>query len=72
LAKKFLQAPLLTVGLIVTKHVALTPMLVITGNFLVMAPLSLTIMTSEFAAAIAFGVVMDLVKIPVFTRLRVS
>jgi H+-transporting ATPase len=36
------------------------------------APLSLTIMTSEFATAIAFGVVMDLVKIPVFTRLRVS
>jgi H+-transporting ATPase len=37
-----------------------------------MAPLSIAIIASEFAAAIAFGVVMDLVKIPVFARLRIS
>jgi H+-transporting ATPase len=37
-----------------------------------MAPLPIAIIASEFAAAIAFGVVIDLVKIPVFARLRIS
>jgi H+-transporting ATPase len=37
-----------------------------------MAPLSVAIIASEFAAALAFGVFMDLVKIPVFARLRIS
>jgi H+-transporting ATPase len=37
-----------------------------------MAPLPVAIIASEFAAAIAFGIVMDLVKIPVFARLRIS
>jgi H+-transporting ATPase len=39
---------------------------------IVMAPLSIAIIASEFAAALAFGVFMDLVKIPVFARLRIS
>jgi H+-transporting ATPase len=37
-----------------------------------MAPLPMAVIASEFAAAIAFGVVLDVVKIPVFARLRIS
>jgi H+-transporting ATPase len=37
-----------------------------------MAPLPIAVIASEFAAAIAFGIVMGLVKIPVFARLRIS
>jgi hypothetical protein len=37
-----------------------------------MAPLPLAVVACEFAAAIAFGVVMDVVKIPVFARLSIS
>jgi len=37
-----------------------------------MAPLALWIVTLEFAAAIAFGLVLDVVKIPVFARLHIS
>jgi H+-transporting ATPase len=37
-----------------------------------MAPLPLSIVTSEFAAAIAFGMVLDVAKIPVFARLRIA
>jgi H+-transporting ATPase len=37
-----------------------------------MAPLPIAIIAAEFGAALAFGVVMDLIKIPVFARLRIS
>jgi H+-transporting ATPase len=37
-----------------------------------MAPLTLSVVTCEFAAAIAFGLFLDLVKIPIFARLRIS
>jgi H+-transporting ATPase len=37
-----------------------------------MAPLPVAIIAAEFGAALAFGVVMDLIKIPVFARLRIS
>jgi H+-transporting ATPase len=37
-----------------------------------MTPLSLAVIACEFAAAIAFGVVLDVVKIPLFARLRIS
>jgi H+-transporting ATPase len=37
-----------------------------------MAPLPATVIAYEFAAAIAFGVILDVVKIPVFARLRIS
>jgi H+-transporting ATPase len=37
-----------------------------------MAPLALWVVAGEFAAAIAFGLVLDAVKIPVFARLRIS
>jgi H+-transporting ATPase len=37
-----------------------------------MAPLSIAIIAAAFGAALAFGVVMDLIKIPVFARLRIS
>jgi H+-transporting ATPase len=37
-----------------------------------MAPLSLAVVACEFTAAIAFGVVLDVVKIPLFARLRIS
>ena len=37
-----------------------------------MAPLALWVVVCEFAAAIAFGLFLDVVKIPVFARLRIS
>jgi H+-transporting ATPase len=37
-----------------------------------MAPLSLAVVACEFTAAIAFGMVLDVVKIPLFARLRIS
>jgi len=37
-----------------------------------MAPLPLAVVVCEFAAATAFGLVLDLVKIPVFARLSIS
>jgi len=37
-----------------------------------MAPLALWVVTFEFAAAIAFGLALDVVKIPIFARLRIS
>jgi hypothetical protein len=37
-----------------------------------MAWLSVAIVAGEFSAAMAFGVVMDLIKIPAFARLRIS
>ena len=37
-----------------------------------MAPLPVAIIACEFAAAIVFGAILDVVKIPVFARLRIS
>lgn len=37
-----------------------------------MAPLSFAVVACEFAAAIAFGLLLDVVKIPLFVRLGVS
>lgn len=37
-----------------------------------MAPLPVVVVASEFAAAIAFGLILDGVKIPVFARLKIS
>jgi H+-transporting ATPase len=37
-----------------------------------MAPLPFAVIACEFAAAVVFGMVMDLVKIPVFAQLRIS
>ena len=37
-----------------------------------MAPLPITIVAYEFAAAIVFGVILDVVKIPAFARLQIA
>jgi len=37
-----------------------------------MAPLPIAIIASEFAAAILFGLILDGLKIPIFTRLRIG
>jgi H+-transporting ATPase len=37
-----------------------------------MAPLPIAVVACEFAAAIAFGVVLDIAKIPVFARLHID
>jgi H+-transporting ATPase len=37
-----------------------------------MAPLPLSVLACEFAAAIVFGAILDAVKIPVFARLQLS
>jgi H+-transporting ATPase len=50
--------------------VLIIPMMAIYG--IAMAPLPIAIIACEFAAAVAFGMVLDVVKIPVFVRLRIS
>jgi len=37
-----------------------------------MAPLPVAVVAGEFAAAIVFGLVLDVVKIPVFARFGIS
>ena len=37
-----------------------------------MAPLPIALIATEFGAAFAFGAILDIVKIPVFARLRIS
>jgi H+-transporting ATPase len=37
-----------------------------------MAPLPIAVIAAEFCAAVAFGLILDLVKIPVLARLRIS
>jgi H+-transporting ATPase len=37
-----------------------------------MAPLPLAVVACEFTAAIAFGAVLDVVKVPLFARLSIS
>jgi H+-transporting ATPase len=37
-----------------------------------MAPWPLAVIATEFGAAVAFGAILDVVKIPVFARLRIS
>jgi len=37
-----------------------------------MTPLAIWVVVCEFAAAIVFGLVLDVVKIPIFARLRIS
>jgi H+-transporting ATPase len=37
-----------------------------------MAPLPISIVACEFAAAIVFAIVLDLIKIPVFARLHIA
>jgi H+-transporting ATPase len=50
--------------------VLIIPMLAIYG--IAMAPLPLAVVACEFAAAIVFGLVLDVIKIPVFARLGIS
>ena len=50
--------------------VAIAATLAITG--LAMTPLPAAVVGGVFAAAAAFGLVLDLVKIPVFARLRIE
>jgi H+-transporting ATPase len=37
-----------------------------------MAPVPVAVIACEFAAAIVFGAILDVVKIPIFARLRIS
>jgi H+-transporting ATPase len=37
-----------------------------------MAPLPIAVVAAELGAAVAFGAILDVVKIPVFARLRIS
>ncbi len=50
--------------------ILIIPMLAVYG--IAMAPLPITIIVYEFFAALAFGLVLDVAKIPVFARLRIS
>jgi H+-transporting ATPase len=62
--------PSFTLVLSSVADVLIIPMLAIYG--IAMAPLPLAVVACEFAAAIAFGLVLDLVKIPIFARLSIS
>jgi H+-transporting ATPase len=50
--------------------VLIIPMLAIYG--VAMAPLPALVIACEFAAAIVFGILLDMIKIPVFARLQIS
>jgi H+-transporting ATPase len=63
-------SPSLTLLLSSAADVLIISTLAIYG--IAMAPLALSVVACEFAAAIAFGLVLDVVKIPVFVRLRIS
>jgi len=39
---------------------------------ILMAPLPLSVVAAEFAAAVVFGLILDCVKIPVFAHLKIS
>jgi H+-transporting ATPase len=45
---------------------------VLANRGIAMAPLPLSVLACEFAAAIVFGAILDAVKIPVFARLQLS
>jgi H+-transporting ATPase len=50
--------------------VLIISMLAVSG--IAMAPLTLSVVTCELIAAIAFGLLMDVAKIPLFARLGIS
>jgi H+-transporting ATPase len=62
--------PSMTLVLCSVADILIIPMLAIYG--IAMAPLPIAVVACEFAAAIAFGLVLDVVKIPVFARLGIS
>jgi H+-transporting ATPase len=62
--------PSLTLVLTSIAGVLIIPTLAVFG--IAMTPLPITIIVYEFGAAIAFGLVLDVVKIPIFARLRIS
>ena len=62
--------PSLWLALSSMADVAIAATLAITG--LAMTPLPAAVVGGVFAAAAAFGLVLDLVKIPVFARLRIE
>ena len=37
-----------------------------------MAPLPIAVIATDFGAAVAFGAILDVIKIPVFARLNIS
>jgi H+-transporting ATPase len=45
---------------------------VLANRGIAMAPLPLSVLACEFAAALVFGLVLDAVKIPVFARLQLA
>jgi H+-transporting ATPase len=62
--------PSLWLGLSSSADAGIAATLAITG--LAMAPLPATLVSAVFVAAVAFGVILDLVKIPVFASLRIE
>jgi H+-transporting ATPase len=62
--------PSLWLGLSSAADAGIAATLAITG--LAMAPLPATLVSAVFVAAVAFGVILDLVKIPVFASLRIE
>jgi H+-transporting ATPase len=62
--------PSMTLVLCSVADMVIIPMLAIYG--IAMAPLPAGVIACEFAAAIVFGMVLDVIKIPVFARLQIS
>jgi H+-transporting ATPase len=62
--------PSLWLGLSSAVDVGIAATLAITG--LAMAPLPVTLVGGVLVASVAFGVILDLVKIPVFAKLRIE
>jgi H+-transporting ATPase len=61
-----------TVWLVLSSVADVLIIIVLASRGIAMAPLSLSTLACEFAAAVAFGVVLDGIKIPVFARLGIA
>ncbi len=61
-----------TVWLVASSVADILIISILASRGIAMAPLPISVLAVEFAAAIAFGVILDGVKIPVFARLGIS
>ena len=61
-----------TVWLVLSSVADVLIIIVLASRGIAMAPLSLSTLACEFAAAVVFGVVLDGIKIPVFARLGIA
>jgi H+-transporting ATPase len=70
--RRHLWGPRPTIWLILSSVADLLIISILAIRGIAMAPLPVTVVTGEFAAAVIFGLILNGVKIPVFSRLGIS